>query len=322
MKTKERYREFCESESTLPIFSQAFWLDAVCGDAWDVCLVEKDNQIVAAMPYHFRNICGQLVISHPPLTQTLGPWVHTSAVKYANKLGQEKILLTELIRQLPKFAHFHQNWNHINTNWLPFYWGGFQQTTRYTYRLPDLTDLDLIWAGFRENIRTDIRKANNRLALTVKEDSDLHDFLELSSKTFERQELKLPYSKELVYRIDEACAKNKKKNIFIAEDPDGRQHSGVYVIWDEQSAYYLMGGGDANLRTSGATSLCLWEAIKFASTVTKSFDFEGSMIESIERFFRAFGAIQTPYFSVQKTPSSMLKFIQFSRKHWFVNKKL
>ena len=68
-----------------------------------------------------------------------------------------------------------------------------------------------------------------------------------------------------------------------------------------------MGGGDPDLRNSGAASLCVWEAIKFASTVTKSFDFEGSMHEPIERFFRAFGAEQRPYFEVSHTPSKLIK---------------
>lgn len=75
-----------------------------------------------------------------------------------------------------------------------------------------------------------------------------------------------------------------------------------------------MGGGDPALRNSGATSLCMWEAIRFAATVTKSFDFEGSMIEPVERYFRAFGAIQTPYFSVSKTPSRLLSSYQVLRK--------
>ena len=59
-----------------------------------------------------------------------------------------------------------------------------------------------------------------------------------------------------------------------------------------------MGGGDPEFRNSGATSLLMWNAIQFASTVSQIFDFEGSMIESVERFFRGFGAVQTPYFSI------------------------
>jgi len=72
-----------------------------------------------------------------------------------------------------------------------------------------------------------------------------------------------------------------------------------------------MGGGAPDLRNSGATSLCMWEAIQFAATVTKSFDFEGSMLETVERFFRAFGAKQTPYFAISKINSKLLKTYRF-----------
>jgi hypothetical protein len=246
------------------------------------------------------------VITQPRETQTLGPWLRESSAKVAVRLGQEKDLLTELIAQLPAFSHFEQNWHHANTNWLPFYWHGVRQTTRYTYRLPDLSNLDAIWSGFRENIRGDIRKAQDRFKVTVRTDLNIDDFLALNAKTFERQGQVLPYSISFIKELDEACKKHNSRTIFVAVDDSGRHHAGVYIIWDEQSAYYLMGGGDPELRSSGATSLCMWDAIQFASTKTKSFDFEGSMIEPVERFFRAFGAIQTPYFSISKTSSRLL----------------
>jgi hypothetical protein len=53
----------------------------------------------------------------------------------------------------------------------------------------------------------------------------------------------------------------------------------------------------------------MWEAVQFAATVTRKFDFEGSMMEPVERFFRAFGARQFPYFHVTKS-SPRMKFLQ------------
>lgn len=305
---KELYRQLCESEPKIPIFSRDWWLDAVCCENWDVCLVEKGGKVVAAMPYHYRiNSLGMKIISQPQETQTLGPWLRSSNTKNANRLGQEKDLLTELIDQLPEFSQFHQNWNNVNTNWLPFYWRGFDQTTQYTYRLPDLSDLDRVWSGFRSNIRGDIRKAKDRFELVLRSDLSIDDFLALNAKTFQRQGKALPYTASFIKRLDDACARHAARAIFIAVDPVGRHHAGAYIVWDSESAYYLMGGSDPELRSSGATSLCIWEAIQHASTVTKSFDFEGSMIEPVERFFRAFGAVQTPYFSIKKTPSRILR---------------
>lgn len=312
---KAKYRKLCSEEPTIPIFARDWWLDAVCGDAWDVCLVEKAGRVIAAMPYHYRTNClGMTVISQPQETQALGPWLRPSESKTAIRLGQEKKLMADLISQLPKFSHFHQTWHHTRTNWLPFFWHGFHQTTQYTYRIPDLSDLEKIWAGFRDNIRTDIRKAKAHYHLNVHTQFSIDDFLILNAKTFERQNKSSPCSKSFIKRLDDACANRGARAIFICVDSEGRHHAGTYIVWDGECAYYLMGGGDPGLRSSGATSLCLWAAIQFAASKSKSFDFEGSMIEPIERFFRAFGAIQTPYFSIQKTPSKIFQIAKTLRK--------
>jgi len=306
---KQYYRAFCLSEPGIPVFSQDWWLDAVCEGAknWDVVLVERKGEIVASMPYYVVRKYGFIKFKQPPLTQNLGPWLRPSDARNAKVLAEQKDLMQALIDQLPVFDHFEQNWSHLNSNWLPFYWRGFHQTTRYTYILPDLTDESSLWAGFSTNIRTDIRKAENRFKLKVRDDLGLDIFLRLNKMTFSRQGKSLPYTEAFVHRLDAACNEHHCRKIWIAEDSEGHYHAGVYVVWDENSAYCLMIGGDPELRSSGATSLCMWHAIRHAATVTKRFDFEGSMIEPVERFFRAFGSAQTPYFSISKTPSRILR---------------
>lgn len=306
---RDKYRLLCTAEASIPLFSQAWWLDAVAGNAWDVVLCEKDNQIVASMPFIVKQKFGLKLVAMPTLTQHLGPWMKPGEAKYSKRLANEKDQLSELVDQVSarQFDHFAASWPYNRTNWLPFYWAGFKQTTRYTYVLDDLSDHTALWDQFQQNIRGDVRKAEGRFALKVRTDLGVDDFLKLNNLVFERQGMKVPYSRELVKRIDDACSERNCRAILIAEDSEGRRHAGVYIVWDAQSAYYIMGGGDPELRSSGATSLCMWEAIKLASTVTRRFDFEGSMIEPVERFFRGFGATQMPYFSITKTPSKLLK---------------
>ncbi len=312
---KFRYIAHCADELSIPLFSTSWWLDATAGEEnWDVALVCSDKKIVASMPYMLKKRYGFSILTQPPLTQNLGPWLHNTEGKLAQQLGQQKQLMQTLIEQLPAFDYFSQNWVWMNTNWMPFYWNGFHQTTRYTYILHDLSDVKLLWDGLLANIRTDIKKASNRYGLKIRKNPTISDFLELNRKTFERQNLPPPYTDDFVRKLDTACVKNNARKIFIAEDEQGRPHAGVYIVWDQNNAYYLMGGGDPELRNSGATSLCIWEAIQFAATVTKRFDFEGSMIEPVEKFFRAFGGTQTPYFSVTKTPSRLLKTVMFLRE--------
>lgn len=309
-----KYRSLCTQEPTIPLFSQAWWLDATAGEgAWDVAVVEKGDAIVAAMPYVPRKRYGFTLLGQPALTQTLGPWLRETGGKSSTKLAQQKDWLQALIVQLPPFAHFTQNWHWKMGNWLPFYWAGFQQTTRYTYILHALGDEQMLWQGLRENIRNDIKKATRRFNLCVRDDLTVDDFLVLNRMTFARQNMALPYTEAFVHKLDQACVARHVRKIFIAEDEQGRRHAGAYIVWDGNSAYYLMGGGDPELRKSGATSLCLWEAIKVAANVTQRFDFEGSMIEPLEKFFRAFGAQQTPYFTVSKAPSRLLRTALFLR---------
>lgn len=312
--SKQTYRAACERESGIPLFSRAWWLDAVAGDEnWDVAILEKGGQLFASMPYVRRCRWGLQMSSQPPLSQTLGPWLKPRAGKNTKNLAQQKDSMEALITQLPRFDRFSQNWHYSQTNWLPFYWKGFQQTTRYTYVLPDLGNEELLWKGLDHNIRTDIRKATDRFGLRVRDDFGLDAFMALNRKVFARQGKTLPYPESLVQRLDNACEERQCRKILIAEDEQGRAHAGVYLVWDENSAYYLMGGSDPELRNSGATSLCMWEAIRHAATVTKRFDFEGSMLEPVERFFRAFGAEQVPYYQVQRTNSRLLRVAEFLR---------
>lgn len=306
MNNKEKYRELCNREKSIPIFSKDWWLDAVAGDNWDVALVENNGEVIAALPFVKKKKIIFDVISMPKLTQNLGIWVkYPENQKYANRLSFEKEIYTELIDQLPNFDYFLQNFHYNVTNWLPFYWKGFKQTTRYTYVIEDLTNVDKIFASFRENIRREIRKATKNVEVISNDDIEL--FYNVNKLTFERQSLKIPYSLEFLINLDSVLQHRNARKIFFAKDQQDRIHSAIYIVWDENSAYYLMGGGDPNLRNSGATSLLMWTAINYVSDKTQKFDFEGSMIEPIERFFRAFGAVQKPYFQITKTNSKLLK---------------
>lgn len=285
------------------IFQQPWWLNAVAPGQWGEVVIKRGKEVAARMPYVIKKKYGLTALTHPPLTQTLGPWLRPSLAKYANQLAEQKDLMTEIIRLLPKCHLFRQNFSPAVTNWLPFYWAGFSQTTQYTYRIHDLTDLDAVWAEFRDSIRRSIRKAQK--LIVVRDDLGINKFLEINRLTFLRQRKQLPYSTELVRRLDASCEQRNSRRIFFAQDSKGSIHAAIYIVWDANAAYYLMGGRNPELRNSGATSLLMWEAIKFASTVTRVFDFEGSMIESVERFFRSFGAKQVPYFHITKMSRHM-----------------
>lgn len=302
---KERYRAFCEVDDEVSIFCKDWWLDAIYSPGnWDVVLAEKEGSICGYLPYAItRGRYGLTRIRMPSLTQTLGVGLrYPQRQKRTTRLAYEKEIMIHLIDNLPAVDLFSQNFHFTMTNVLPFLWSGFTATVRYSYVL-DTSDLQQVWGDLQGNIRTDVRKAGKQLVVDCTPDLDA--FLEINRMTFARQSQVLPYSTELVRRIDIACAEHHARRMLFARDAAGRVHAAVYLIWDGKFVYYLLGGGNPELRSSGATSLLLWEAIKFAASLTRQFDFEGSMIEPIERFFRAFGARQVAYYNVMSMSRRM-----------------
>jgi len=259
--------------------------------------VEVDGRVVARLPYVVRNRWGLTTVTQPPLTQTLGPWVDPGSGSYTRKLTNEIELMDTLAASLMGFDFVSQNFHYSVRNALPFYWRGFDLRVAYTYVVEDLyTASDL--AFFRSHIRRNIRKAQKQVV--VRQDYDVDKAIECSELSFRRQGRGLPFDPELVRRLDAACARHAARQMFFAEDARGRIHAALYVVWDARSAYYLFGGADPDLRASGAQSLLVWEAIKTLAGVTPVFDLEGSMKQSIEHFFRGFGATQKSFLNVSK----------------------
>jgi hypothetical protein len=280
------------------IFQQPWWLDAVAPGRWDEVTVERDGRVVARLPYVVRGRRRLRILTMPPLTPTLGPWLAPSAAKHANALGDEHELLTALEAGLPAADAFVQHFSPTILNALPFHWAGYRLELRYTYRLEGLGSEEALWEGLRGNIRREIRKARTRVE--VRDDLALDRLHAIWAKTFARQGLAAPVSLEELARLDAACARHGARTMLFAQDDEGHVHAVSYVVGDRNAAFYLIGGGDPELRTSGASSLLMWESILRARAVTDVFDFEGSMLRPVERFFRAFGGRQTPYVRVSR----------------------
>ena len=302
MTPKEKYRELCKVEKSIPIFSKDWWMDAVCGeDNWDALIVEKGGEIVASMPVYIKKKFGIKYVTQGKLTQTNGIWIkYPEGQKYSSKLSYEKEVMNEIIDQLEELnvAYFQQNFHYSITNWLPFYWRGFEQSTRYTYVIEDLSDMDKVSSEFSKVVRKNIRKAEP--LANIYSSDDVKKFYAMNIKTFERQGLRMSYPLEFLEKLDDSCKRNDSRKIYFAEDERGNIHTSSYIVWDDISIYQLMSGTDPEFRNSEFKTLLIWEALKFARENNKKFDFEGSMLEGVEEYFRKFGAIQKPYFAISK----------------------
>ena len=310
MTNREKYRLFCKTEESIPLFSKDWFLDSVCGvDNWDVVLVEKGDNIVASMPFYQKKKAIFTIITMPKHVQTMGVYIKypKQEQKYEKKLSYEKEVMTNLIEQLPKVDYFDQSFHYSITNWLPFYWKGYTQTTKYTYVIENLSDTENVFKNFDNAKRRHIKRAEK--IVEVKFDLPVKEFYEHHKMTLEKQGDKIAYSFEHFESMYKSTYSHNAGKSIYAIDSDGNIHAAFFVIWDKNSAYYLISTIDPSFRSSGATSLLMKKIIEFLSTKTDRFDFEGSMIEPVEKSFRQFGAKQKLYFNITKTDSKILKLL-------------
>ncbi|MET0534406.1 MAG: GNAT family N-acetyltransferase [Steroidobacter sp.] len=281
------------------IFQEPWWLDAVAPGAWRDITVTSGGVVRARWPIYQERRGLFDVITLPPLTHRLGPWLDLGdATKSSRRYELEKDLTVALLEQLPPYDILQVNCHSGITNVLPFVWAGFEESARYTYVI-DLTRSETeLWDALRENIRRESRKA--RKQLRVETIDDVAECIRLIGKTYARQGNPNPFDSPAMHRLNAACAERGRREMLVARDERGAIHAAIYLVWDATTTYYLAGGADPELRTSGAHSLLMWEALVRSRARSTEFDMTGSMVESIERFFRAFGGQQRIYFSLNK----------------------
>ncbi|MGZ3861673.1 MAG: GNAT family N-acetyltransferase [Bacteroidia bacterium] len=280
MSNKEKYKVYCINNK-VALYQNDWWMDAVCGDNWDAVFTEN-----SALAFPFKKKYNLKLIQMPMLTLGLGT------------------ISEEAITQLPSF-------DLLDLYFLPnekaeaVEWKGFKKNIRHSYHLSDISNTGKVFSGFASSTRQQIRKAQK--AVAVSESNDVAMLYKMISLTFARQKKKTPYTLAYVKNIYEACTKHKACKILVAKDAEGNIHGACLLAYDKQTAYYIMGGSDPKYKSSAAYSLLMWEAIQEGSKHSREFNFCGSSVPSIAKFFSGFGASPQPYLHLKKVNSKALK---------------
>lgn len=295
--SRERYDELVARSPQGSIFATSWWLDAVAPGSWRAHELEKGDELVAAWPTVVRPGRWGELHGGARLTPFLGPLLPPG--EGARRRSREIEAVEALLERIGGFAYLEARCHPAFDYWTPLSWHGFTQTTRYTWRLPDLEDVEATFKGFRENVRGHIRAAEKR-GLSV-EDAPLEAFLALHEQRAAAQEDWSTTDRQTVERIESACRERDARTILLARDPDGQARAGALVVYDGRFAYYLMSATDGEVR--GSAALVVWKAVKRAAERGVGFDFEGSMLPHVEPFVRGFGGVSTPYSVVRRTAS-------------------
>lgn len=280
------------------LFHKSFWLKAL-GKEVVIYGYFRGKELLAGIPLICTKRLGNKLGVHPPLTPYLGILFRRQDAKYVDRISKEKRISQAIVARLKKdfsFVGFIFPVGAVDLQ--PFLWQGFSARVKFTYILNLDSSLDDIWAGMSETRRRNIRKAEKD-GLTAVPNDDFDLSFNLVEKTFARQGMKTVL-KQAAFASNEALRARNQCKSFLTKDKDGVAIAAVYIVWDHKRSYYLLGGYDAAKSHYGASALAMWEAIKFSKEElgVGEFDFEGSMIPSVERFFRPFGGRLTPVYTV------------------------
>lgn len=280
------------------VFEQPWWLDIVAPGQWGEAFVKDGDKVLARLPY----VYDRGTIKNPVYTQTLGVWLAPELREFErgnSQLYRQKEVLGQLLDQLPKAREIHITLDHINSYVLPYRWHGFRIEPSFSYRLADLRDMDRHRARFGKTVNKNLRAAEKKLAVECG-DNEIETLIDLQRLTYARQNRKPPIDDGLTLKLMERAIEMGFGRLFIARDQDNRAHGAVFLVYDGNCCYYLLSGQDPEFKSDGSQNLLLVKGIEFAATVSRDFDFEGSMIEGIENFFRQFGGEQVINYQISR----------------------
>ena len=294
----DEWDKFVDLSPQGTLFHRSYWLGA-SGMDFGIYGCFKDDQLTAGLPLTYRSRFGIMQATHPPLTPYLGILFRDRNAKYVNRISDEKKIAGLIARRIKddfKVIRFKLTPAVIDLQ--PFIWEGFSSSVRYTYLL-DLRDLDAVWNGMAESRRRNIKRAEKD-GVYVEADCAFEVTLNLVKKTFQRQNQETGFIENAI-KFHQVLDQRKQCHSFISHDASGEPIAAVYIVWDNKRSYYLLGGYAPEKGHHGGSALAMWEAIKFtkAKLGLDEFDFEGSMVQPVEQFFRKFGGTLTPYYSVR-----------------------
>lgn len=314
MTNKEKYIQFlCSTTENIPIFMQDWWLNIATNNSWDVLLIEKNDEIIAAMPVFIRKRYCFLSIVPPNLTPRNGLYIkREDNCNLYSFYERENNIMEDLANQINKrhlslfvYSFFPEIKSHLG-----FYWHGFNATIHYTYKV-DVSDIDKTFLSFHKKRRQYIRDAQRNVSSIITKDYDIEYLYSLWQKIFKRQNIQTPVSFKMFSTLVKESEKRNQGKMFVAKDKDKNVLAFLFIVWDKETCYNLISARNEEKDCFHTESLLIYSAMCFINSIgLKDYDMEGSMIKGVERYFRSFSAKQTPYIVIEKYYSKIYKFLR------------
>jgi hypothetical protein len=290
------------------VFNTIDWLKIFADKVRIYGIYDKNGGIIGGFSIYTERRFGFKISRDPLFTPMIGPFLEI--------MDFWKEVLSSLANFLDKLpcSVISVSLSKTIVDTQPFVWKKFKVVPRYTYVLDLDSSVDDIRSGMSAERRNDINKAS-RDGLVVRQIDDFKIVKSLVFKTLSRQDLAVDevYLDRVLFEFA-----NKDNCFAFAAFRENIPIAVSFCICDSRTAYYLLGGYDDKNKHHGAGAMAVWEAIKHAQSLgLKQFDFEGSMVPQIERYFRGFGGQLTPFYRVNKAKLPLEVLLKFFKRELF-----
>ena len=310
------WNNFVDESPEGTFYHKSYWLLNNIGKVYNSAqnyelysITDKNNKWIASFYISTSKKFGKEFIVMPHMTPFGGVLVSKSIhnLSISKRISNIKDINELFISKLREKTLLYYSFSPEHTDIQPFIWNKYTTSIRYTYRVP-LIDEKVMWNNFQE--KTSVNKGN-KLNARIKWGFDeyLDLYFELNNKSFSSQNISNfdnSLTKELLINLN----RNNNCIIGIVFDENNTAVGGCVLAYDTKRAYYIMGGVDRS--NNYGMSFLLWEAMLYTKNELKlnSFDFEGSMIPSIEKYFRKFGGELTPYYTLNSILLTIKNYIK------------
>ncbi len=301
----------------ISVFSTPAWIK-MYGDKLQYSGIYEDGQKLVAGFYYYCDTKAGIPFYHcPPYTPHNGFIYKLSSKNFAAQHGEIKRLLAQAATFFDKLSRkgiVRTSFPCEISDMQPFIWEKFKAISQYTYRIPLEQSIEDIQSKMLAERRNDIKKAIKD-GLECELNYDLGLIKNMNERMFQKKSVSASHVYLEKILSEFACSTNSYSYVSRYK---GEVIATVFCIYDATTAYYLLGSNDEANKHSGGGALTLWYAIEHAkNTGLKLFDFEGSMIKPIEKYFRGFGGDLIPYYAAVKAPLLLEILLKFQKRELF-----
>jgi len=172
---------------------------------------------------------------------------------------------------------------------------GFETSEKPNFTLDLNAQPEAIKRGLSRTRRTQINKSEREL--TIRKDGNRKLVFDLFRDTYHKNGLTIPevFFEKLEYQ------ETGHEQILSAVYQEDNLLAANLCVKSGDVAYYLLGGVNAKLKMAHPGTYSLWSCILTAREMgAKTFDFCGSAVPGIARFFKSFGSVENRYLEIKK----------------------